>query len=287
MASSATASGAEHTDDLSAAQKLLQKHAVTVEEVPDEELKLPKPSAPEPGPIDKDNAPSWGPTMSAKAAGKQKVQETTAGRPTGLDTQSHELFPELGGPKPKANAGVVPQWGAKTNVNGKTNGASPANGTSRASTPASGIATPTGSALHGPPSMSIPGRNVESIWLEPQHILPRTQLRRPIPDIIKDLNRKSRATISMPATADRRLRFDAAGPQDIAQQALKELVQQIGAKVCSTELTLHWLVADHLIAKCDGSYSAVRPRPHHRKARIHNQVIAGEDWCQDPAPQGR
>ena len=229
MASSATTSGP--TDELSAAQKLLQKHAVTVEEVPDEDLKHDAPSVPAVDAAGKENVPSWAPTMSAKAAGKQKAQEST-GRPVTLDTQSHELFPELGGPKPKANTGAVPQWGAKSNVNGKTNGASPANGTSRASTPASGIATPTGPGLHGPPSIAIPGRNVESIWLEPHHVLPRTQLRRPIPDIIKDLNRKSRATISMPATADRRLRFDATGPQDVAQQALKELVQQIGTKVC-------------------------------------------------------
>lgn len=274
MASSATASGAEHTDDLSAAQKLLQKHAVTVEEVPDEEdLKHPKPSAPEPEPAGKENAPSWGPTMSTKAAGKQKVQESTGGRPTALDTQSHELFPELGGPKPKASAGVVPQWGAKTNVNGKTNGTSPANGTSRASTPASGIATPTSSAFHGPPAMSIPGRNVESIWLEPQHILPRTQLRRPIPDIIKDLNRKSRATISMPATADRRLRFDAAGPQDIAQQALKELVQQIGAKQ-SVTVPIPQSARAHIIGKQGSTIKALQEKTG---ARIQLPKVENND----------
>lgn len=184
----------------SAAQRLMQQHAaeaphhVSVEDVPDEDLpvKLSKPTA------------------SAK-----------------LDTQSHELFPELGGGKNKAN--VAPIWGAKTNgkANGKANVASPADGISRSSTPGSGAGTPKTAA----PLMNIPGRNIETIILEPQFILPRNQLRRPLPDIIKDINRKSRANITMSNSSNGNLKFDAVGPQDVAQQALRELVNQIGLRV--------------------------------------------------------
>jgi len=239
MASSSSVNGADVGNETSAAALLRQKHAevphhVTVEEVPDEDLPKSESAATAETETDKPtggDAPSWVPPMSAKAAGKQKAEEPT-GRPVTLDTQSHELFPELGAPK-KANAGIVPLWGAKSTVNGKTNGTSPANGTSRSSTPASGVATPTSSGLHRPPAMSIPGRNIESLFLEPHHVLPRDKLRRPIPDIIKDINRKSRANITMPASTDRRFRFEATGPQDLAQQALKDLVNQIGTKVMS------------------------------------------------------
>jgi hypothetical protein len=205
----------------SAAQKLLQKHSeephnVTVEEVPDEALPV-KPA--------NDASGSWAAPMSAKAAGKQKEP---ANPKATLDTQSHELFPELGAPKTKI-ANVAPIWGAKNNASGKPNGAA-ANGVSRSSTLASGTgnAAPSRAAV---PSMFIPGRNVETVTLEPQFVLPRDQLKRPIPDIIKDINRKSRANITMANVANGRYKFEATGPQEIAQQALKDLVQQIGKPV--------------------------------------------------------
>ncbi|KAM0281687.1 hypothetical protein ACHAQH_003418 [Verticillium albo-atrum] len=194
----ASSSSEINTGELSAAQKLMSQHAdvphhVEIEEVPDEDLPL-------------------------KAVEKPKETQRPNHR---LDTQSHDLFPELGVGKGKGSANVAPIWGAK-NTDGRS--ASPANGISRTSTPGSGTGTPKG----GVPLMNIPGRNVENLVLEPQYILPRGQLRRPIPDIIKDINRKSRANITMSTSSNGRLKFEATGQQDIAQQALKDLVQQIG-----------------------------------------------------------
>jgi hypothetical protein len=194
--------------ELSAAQKLMQKHAqaphpVIVEDVPDEDLPIRAPA--------EASSSAEAPAPAPKAASKQPTSKA-------LDTQSHELFPELGAPKGKA-ANVAPIWGAKT-----ANGAA-SNGGSRASTPVSGAATP------NKPSMFIPGRNVETVTLDPQYILPRGQLKRPIPDIIKDINRKSRATVSMATSTNGRYKFDATGPQDVAQQALKDLIAQIGTRV--------------------------------------------------------
>lgn len=203
----------------SAAQKLLQKHAeaphrVTVEDVPDVDGPAPPPANDGPG--------SSATPVSAKAAGKQQPQGARAT----LDTQSHELFPELGAPKGKST-NVAPIWGAKTN--GKPNGSGASNnGTPLAPTPASAVATP---PQAGAPSLSIPGRNVETVVLEPQYILPRGQLKRPIPDTLKDINRKSRAIITMATAPNGHLRFDATGPQEVAQQALKDLVSQIGCRV--------------------------------------------------------
>ncbi|ORY61353.1 RNA binding effector protein Scp160 [Pseudomassariella vexata] len=183
----------------SAAERLLQKHTEnhqpTVEDVPDEELK---------------------PTAKAK----------------GLNMESEEAFPGLGGSsssssKGKAPVNNIPIWGAK--LNGKSNGTTPANGTPGTSTPVSHTSTPApGNAPT--PNVFIPGRYVESIELDPNDIMPRAQLKRPIADIVKDLNRKSRAVLTI-STKDRgKLKIEAQGPQDPAQQALRDLVAQIGAK---------------------------------------------------------
>ncbi|KAG6012946.1 hypothetical protein E4U43_007564 [Claviceps pusilla] len=222
----------------SIAQKLLQKHAEdphhpTVEEVPDEDL--PPKSA-------NDASGSWAAPMSANSAGKQQQSQSSKAP---LDTQSHELFPELGAPKGKS-ANVAPIWGAKNSASGKTNGTvtSP-NGPSRSPTPSSAAATMSKAST---PSMFIPGRNVETVTLEPQFILPRGQLKRPIPDILKDINRKSRANITMATASNGRLRFDATGPQEIAQQALKDLVQQIGTKIL-IKVPIPYSARAHVIGK--------------------------------------
>lgn len=215
------------SEELSAAQKLAQEHAehsaeghhVTVEDVVDEDL-----SPHHNGTAEASNTPA----PAEKAAGKQKeTSPATAATTTttALDTQSRELFPDLGGPRSQATTKVVPKWNVLSEA---TNGQGP-NGTSRAATPSSGTATPTGHPAV--PSVSLPGRkNVETIALRPQHMKPREQLRRPLPDIIKDINRTSRANISIASTSNG-ITFEATGPQDAAQRALKELVNQIGTPV--------------------------------------------------------
>ncbi|KAK7398660.1 hypothetical protein QQX98_011964 [Neonectria punicea] len=229
--------------EVSVAQKLLQKHAephpVTVQDVPDEDL---------PAKVSNDASGSWAAPVSAKAAGKQPQGPKSA-----LDTQSHELFPELGAPKGKS-ANVAPIWGAKNTANGKSNGAA-SNGPSRSSTPASGADTP----KNAMPSMLIPGRNVETVTLDPQYIMPRAQLKRPIADTIKDINRKSRANITMGTSSNGRLKFDATGPQDVAQQALKDLVFQIGTKQSIT-VPIPQSTRAHIIGKGGSMIKALQEK---------------------------
>ncbi|KAI1374506.1 putative RNA binding effector protein Scp160 [Hypoxylon crocopeplum] len=235
----------------SAAARLLQKHAenplhATVEDVPDEDLKSPSAA-------DTPEKPSWGQTMSAKTAGKQPTHESTS-----LDTQSHEAFPELGVPKPAtaSKSNISPIWGGAKGANGKANGTSwSTNGTPRTSTPASGMSTPTGV----PPPVSIPGRNVETVLLESRYIMPRTQLKRPIPDIVKDINRKSRAVISMVPAPSGHLKFEATGPQDKAQQALRDLVQQIGLKT-SVHVPIPQSARAHIIGKQGSTIKAIQEK---------------------------
>ena len=212
------------SNETSAASKLLQQHIaahpVTIEEVPDEEIGKPVTSSAEAS--NTESKPTWAEPMSAKAAGKQKAQEAK-----GIDTSSHDLFPELGGPRSTSATGTVPIWNAKSSANGKADGASPTNGTPQASAPPSGVTTPTSRA----PTVLIPGRNTETFYAEPHHLLPRTQLKRPVVDVLKDLNRKSRAKVTMSNAANGKLKFEATGPEGVAQQAIRELMNHIGSKV--------------------------------------------------------
>ncbi|KAI0102995.1 putative RNA binding effector protein Scp160 [Nemania sp. FL0031] len=239
------------SEEVSAAARLLQKHAqhplqATVEDAPDDEVKPSTTTTASPD-------PTWAPTMSAKSAGKQPTKASTT-----IDTQSHEAFPELGVPKttaPKTN--YPPIWaGAKGGANGNLNGTSwSANGTPRTSTPTSRAATPTGV----PPPMAIPGRNVETIMLPSSSLLPRDQLKRPIADTIKDINRKSRAVITMATGPGGQLKFEASGPQDKAQQALRDLVSQIGRKETAT-VSIPQSTRAHIIGKQGATIKSIQER---------------------------
>lgn len=191
-----------------------------------------------------------------------------AGGPS-IDTQSHEAFPELGVPKGKAPVNIAPIWSAK---GAKSNGSTPANGTPRASTPASGVSTPVGNV----PSMAIPGRHVENVYLDPQFILPRAQLKRPIPDIVKDINRRSRAVLSTSTAGNGRLRIDATGPQDKAQQAIRDLVQQIGTKQTIT-VPIPRSSRAHVIGKQGSTIKNIQEKTGARIQMPRTDEVADDD----------
>lgn len=183
-----------------------------------------------------------------------------------LDTTSHEAFPELGAGQPSRKSHPVSTaWGTKksspvpsatngvpSRPNGQSiHGKAPAssNQSSRASTPASGMLTPDSNpALTIPPahpqslrsplpqSMAIPGRYSERITLFPQEIKPSNQLKKPVSDVLRDINRKSKANVQMSAGAGGARHFDAKGPVDAVRQALKEVAKELGSKVCHVHL---------------------------------------------------
>ncbi|KAI6781883.1 Vigilin-like protein [Emericellopsis cladophorae] len=198
------------------------------------------------------------------------VDEDLPAKPTppavkkSLDTQSHELFPELGAAKGKS-ANVAPIWGVKNGTPTNDAGTSaPVN----APAPGNNVKT----------NFSIPGRQVESYTLEPQHVQPRGQLKKPIPDIIKDINRKSRANINMSTVAGGLMRFDATGPQDIAQQALKDLVNQIGTKI-TIKVPIPRSTRAHVIGKSGSMIKAIQEKTGARiqLPKSENQEAADED----------
>ena len=227
----------------SSAEKLRQSHVgehqTTIEEVPDEEdLKhgeQPKSSSILESTQENAPAPGWVAPMSAKAAGKQKAAELPGKEnKKPLDTQSEELFPGLGPAKPKQPPNAAPVWNIKKpSSNGTANG-KPTNGTS---TPTSGVNTPQsasqGHARDGPAlTMSaLPGQVSRRMAMAQDEILPRAQLKKPLPDILKDLNKKSKANLTMQTGEKGIMWFNAVGPQAAADQAIRDVVAQIGLKV--------------------------------------------------------
>lgn len=234
---------------LSAAQKLMLKHQdeahkATIEEVPDEEdlRHTPEPissSVLEPTADEPASSSKWGSTMSAKAAGKQKEAAPAKEKIPILDTQSNELFPGLGAPKP-VQAASRPSWvakptpGAPKATNGGANGIS----TNGSSTPKSGVNTPPSTASYSAPksaSMSLAGNQAPPIMVLQKHeVLPRNQLKKPLAEILKDVNKKHRTNMTVSAGEGGILEFRETVPPKldaVRNQALRDLGVQIGAKV--------------------------------------------------------
>ena len=280
-----------------------ESHPPTIEDVPDES-DLQHPEQPASASILEDKVKSetanaWNPPMSDKAAGKQKEKVVVPIEKAhkSLDTQSHDLFPELGGPKTKQAPNTVPIWGSKKTtpaapavVNGSSNGVS-TNGSSRASTPASGVATPTSSVGQqpsrlGPQSMALPGRHTERINLDPSQLLSRAQLRKPLPDVIKDINKKLKATVTS-HTGDRGILWlTATGPEIPCRQALQEVVAQIGSKVNHRFALLSTLYSQ-TSAICQSSRPSVYKASYHWQGGCEDQGIAREDRGLDTRTKSR
>ena len=250
MASTDSAVHNGHTEtngaSLTAAQKLQELHAEshnpTIEDVPDEadlrHSEEPVSSSVLEAPGD-ESTPGWVPNVSAKAAGKRKEDPASKeNRPT-LDI-SEESFPTLGGgPKPKQPAAVNTNW-----KNSNKTGPLASNGTNGASssgvpTPTSGVNTPLSSttrSVFNPHKINIPGQVREDYFLAKEYMLPRQSLKKPLLEILKDLNKKSRNVTVTHSAGANGSNFSASGPsREACQQALKDVLSQVGAKVCIIE----------------------------------------------------
>ena len=243
-------------EGMSFAEKLQAKHAdghnPTIEEVVDEEdIIHPPPSS---------NVDTSGPVLdttteplSEKAAGKKKVQDdetpSVERKAPALDTKSEELFPALGGgPKARSSAQIPVAWSSKK-PSSIVNGASKSvNGTGAATskTPASTSApSPTSSANLSTqsrglaPQVSMPGKYRESVHFAPAQLLPRNQLRKPLLDVLRDINKRSKATVEMRPGREGKIEFEGVGPTvESVRQALKDVAKQLGSKVCASNCLL-------------------------------------------------
>lgn len=305
-------------DAPSPAEQLQRKHAAdeahraTIEDAIDEEdIVHPPPSSTiATNASDATPAPILEPVdqpISEKAAGKQKAQEEPAvpvSEPKAenkatLDTKSEELFPALGGgPKPRASAPVAPAWGAKKSpafsstasdgVNGHAAVSSAAS--SRASTPVSGILTPASTNASqtrgGPQYMSIPGRHSERVQFAPSQLMPRNQLKKPLQDVLRDINKRSKATVEMKPGPGGVVYFEGKGPVDAVRQALKDVAKEVGSKVwgfpSSAKGGAKWY-----IASCQSSYTGQYTTSRYRASRCCSKGHIQTDWCSYTDTQGR
>jgi hypothetical protein len=193
-------------------------HNPTVEEVPDEDdIQHPPPAHVDPYPPEV--------TMSDVARGKQKASAAPTRPAASFNLNSEDAFPSLGlGKAPPASA--PKQWrrtdnGATGEDPNPTYGAPPTEDDS--------IAAPTnGASLK---SVNLPGRVVERVSLLPVEITKRSELKKPIPEVLRDLNKKSKAQIVMKPGVGGNVVFEATGPQEAVRQALKDLVATVGSKV--------------------------------------------------------
>ena len=246
---------------LTAAERLRQKHEAetahnpTVEDTIDEEdLAHPPPSmshaAKEP-----DSSDSVGNGMSTKAMGKQKASEEPSPLPSSqkekaaapLNTKSEEAFPSLGsGLKANTTSQAPLAWGSKKPSSihaGPTNQAgslhTPDLHSSRASAPTSGVLRPASSnaplgptpqGLTMPHQMPMPGKHYEQIQFAPSQILPRNQLKKTLPETLRDFNKRSKAKVDMKTAGNGHIIFEGRGPVDATRQVLKDLAKEIGSK---------------------------------------------------------
>lgn len=258
MASDPAANGGSEAsfDDLSPAQRLKEKHnngiphRSTVEDAVDEEISQSPKAGPE-ATSDASFVPAEVPP-SEKALGKQKEREDVNGiHPdpkakikAALDPLSEESFPALGGGPKSQTPAAAKTWGMKKStplaqphsngLNGSTrNGQASPSASSRASTPPVGT-------WNAPPSKSrgtidhrlpIPGKCTERIRFAPVQLKPRGQLRKPIPEILRAINKKSKANVEMKPGLNGYLYFEATGPVDAVRQALLETAKEIGSQV--------------------------------------------------------
>lgn len=239
------------------AQRLMEKHSaerhpVTVEDAVDEDdVAHPRPSMGKTVFDAEADAPM---RISDDATEAKKDQSDTSAvdahtaNAVPFNTRSEELFPALGSPKPRVStaAAASTAWGKKPvpadGVNGPVNKTSfSSDPSSRASTPASATcsttspkATRAAPSREAPPSlMALPGRHTERIQFVPSQLTPRSQLKKPVLDVLRDINKRSKAKVEMRPGQGGAVVFEGQGPVDAVRQALKEVASQLGSKVCS------------------------------------------------------
>ncbi|MCJ1478369.1 hypothetical protein MMC13_007049 [Lambiella insularis] len=289
------------TDAQSFAERLSQKHATSnghgpiIEDTIDEEdvLHPPPSSTVEKQHTEAPPAPVLVPAdepvaqnMSEKAMGKQKAPQQTAtptelGTADDIGTKSEELFPPLGGgSKTRAPGPTSAAWGAKKPAsvgNGTSNGVNghaptSSAASSRPSTPASGNLTPGSSNRSAvPKSMSMPGRHSESVQFAPSQLIPRHQLKNPVQDVLRDINKRSKATVEMKPGPGGVICFEGKGPVDAVRQALRDVAKEVGSKQ-AVKVPIPASVRPHIIGRQGAVIQAIAQR-----TGAHIQVPKAEE----------
>ncbi|KAJ5650703.1 uncharacterized protein N7484_004426 [Penicillium longicatenatum] len=242
-------------------QHTREDHRVTVEDVIDEEdLKHPPPSSLVNNHSSAPVAPVLDSTTQAETATPSPISKPAVKKTPAFDVQSEELFPALGsGPKPTAPAAAT--WGAKK--------------------PSAAAAV-----AHGQPAkpmdiprvMSLPGKHVEQLRLAPSQMLPRGQMKKPLQDILRDISRRSKATVNIRGGPGGSVIFEGKGSVESVRQALKEVAQQVGSKQ-SVRVPIPTSARAHIIGRQGAVVQDIQSRTGARVQvpRADGNVAAADD----------
>jgi hypothetical protein len=84
--------------------------------------------------------------------------------------------------------------------------------------------------------MALPGKHMEQLRLAPSQMQPRGQMKKPLRDILRDISRRSKANVDMRGGPGGSIIFEGKGSVDAVRQALREVAQQVGSKVCGIDV---------------------------------------------------
>jgi hypothetical protein len=84
--------------------------------------------------------------------------------------------------------------------------------------------------------MNIPGKHTERITLALSQVAKKDELKKPIGEIVRDINRRSKAKLEY-KQGPGSLIFEGTGPVEAVRQALKEVANEIGSKVSHPQST--------------------------------------------------
>ncbi|RKF81647.1 Vigilin 1 [Golovinomyces cichoracearum] len=166
----------------------------------------------------------------ANNTGRQKVELETASFHQLLDTQSDKNFPGLGAGAPKTIS--PPVWGAnKSTIDGHLPSISNGNSSNSVNNDASSGSTL--NSTHKTLPQSLVGQiQPPLLTLQTKDVLPRNLLKKPIPDTLKDINRRLRTNLTMMTGQGGILEFRDTSKQkeSLKNQGIMELGNLIGAK---------------------------------------------------------
>lgn len=140
-----------------------------------------------------------------------------------------------------------------------------------------------------PRVMSLPGKHMEQLRLAPSQMLPRGQLKKPVRDILRDISRRSKATVDMRGGPGGSIIFEGKGTVDSVRQALREVAQQVGSKVRGLNIFTRKFELTNSSSLAIGSCPDpdFRARPHHWPPGYRRPGHSDSHWCSRPSPPRR
>lgn len=87
------------------------------------------------------------------------------------------------------------------------------------------------------PHMALPGRHTERIQFAPSQLLPKDKMKKPLQEVVRGINKKSKAKVEIKPGPNGVIIFEGIGPVDAARQALKDLAKEVGSTVCRPSIS--------------------------------------------------